>query len=93
MDGVILTGYGWIKDIQKEDMRKILSELEVYKNENEEQEIGFKNKEIANKIVECAKNANIACHSKEEQYMMELLASITNLAIENNLISYKELYK
>ena len=92
LDGVILTGYGWIKDIQKEDMRKILSELEVYKNENEEQEIGFKSKEIANKIVECTKNANIACHSKEDQYMMELLASITNLAIEHHLISYRELY-
>ncbi|MBR1748737.1 MAG: hypothetical protein IJ743_02955, partial [Bacilli bacterium] len=92
LDGIILTGYGWIKDIQKKDMRAILNDIEIYTNECKEQEIGFKSIEIAKKVVECAQRANIACHSKEDMYMMELLAHITNIAIDNHVISYRELY-
>ena len=32
------------------------------------------------------------CHSKEDNYMMNLLANITKEAIDNNLIIYDDLY-
>ena len=35
---------------------------------------------------------DVYCHSKEDNYMMELLASITRRAIDIKLVSYDELF-
>ena len=92
LDGIILTGLFWTKDLKKEDIKEILDSLTIYENEDYEEEIGLNNINVANKLIIINENIDIYCHSKEDNYMMELLASITNLAIEHHLISYKELY-
>lgn len=93
LDGVILTGIGWTKNIMENDIKNIVSNIKLFNNEYNELEIGFTNEEIAKKVVEVSKSIDIACHSKEDNYMMELLAKITKLAISRRIIRYEDLYK
>ena len=92
IDGVILNGIGWTKNIYKEDIRNIVSDMKIYTNEYNEDEIGFKSLDIAKKVLEVSKSIDIYCHSREDNYMMQLLAKITKLAIMKKYINYDELY-
>lgn len=92
IDGVILTGIGWTKNINKEDIAKIVDDMCIFINENNEEEIGFKSLNVAKKVLEVSESIDIYCHSNEDNYMMQLLAKITKLAINKKYISYKELY-
>ncbi|MCI9247268.1 MAG: HD domain-containing protein [Clostridia bacterium] len=92
IDGVILTGIGWTKNINNEDIKQIVDDLCIYRNEDNEEEIGFKKQSVVAKVLEVSKSIDIYCHSKEDNYMMELLAEITKLSIDKRYISYEELY-
>ena len=92
IDGVILTGIGWTKNITKKDIKQIIENMSIFKNEHNEDEIGFSSLEIAKKVLEVSESIDMYCHSKEDNYMMQLLANITKLAIERNYLSYQELY-
>ncbi len=92
IDGVILTGIGWTKNINNEDIKQIVDDLCIYRNEDNKEEIGFKKQSVAAKVLEVSKSIDIYCHSKEDNYMMELLAKITKLSIDRKYISYEELY-
>lgn len=92
IDGVILTGIGWTKNIDDKDIEQIVDDLCIFKNEEDEDEIGFKTQRIAEKVLEVSKSIDIYCHSKEDNYMMELLAEITKLSIDKKYILYEDLY-
>ena len=92
LDGIILNGIGWIKNINKEDISKILKDLTIYNNEDNEKEIGFIHEEMARKVLEKSREIDEYCHSNEDSYMMELLAKITKKAIESNYLKYEDLY-
>jgi len=92
IDGVILTGIGWTKNIDKTDIHNIVQDLCIFTNEYNEPEIGFKSLEIARKVLEVSVSIDKFCHSYEDNYMMELLAKITKLVINKNYITYKDLY-
>lgn len=92
LDGVILTGIGWTKNIDTNDITNIINDLHIFKNEYNEDEIGFKTNDIALKVLEVSKSIDIYCHSNEDNYMMELLAKITKIAIDKNYIKYEDLY-
>lgn len=87
LDGVILTGISWTKNIGYKDIENIIDDIKVYNDE-----IGFMTEEVAKKVIEVSKSIDIYCHSNEDNYMMELLASTTRYAIDNSYITYKELY-
>lgn len=93
IDGVILTGIGWTKNITEDDIRNILLDMCIYKNENEEFEIGFKSLDVALKVLEISNSIDRYCHTKEDNFMMDLLARITKLAIDKKYISYEDLYR
>ena len=92
LDGVILTGLYWTKNLTIENVKDIIDDIEIFINEDNEKEIGFKSREIAKLVVEVNKSIDEYCHSKEDIYMMELLASITKKAIDKKIISYEDLY-
>ena len=92
LDGIILTGIGWTKNINSEDIDNILNNLNIYNNEDGEDEIGFTNKEVAQRILDESEEIDIYCHSNEDNYMMELLAKITKTAITANYLHYEDLY-
>ncbi len=92
LDGVILTGIGWTKNISKDDIYEIINDITLFTNEDNELEIGFKNELIAKKVLEISKSIDYLCHSMEDNYMMSLLAEITKFAIDHNYLSYQDLY-
>ena len=87
LDGVILTGIAWTKNIQYDDIKNIINDIHIYDNE-----IGFKTKEAKDKVVSVSKSIDIYCHSKEDNYMMELLAKIAKYGIDKKYITYSELF-
>ena len=92
VDGVLLPGLFWTKDLKIEEFADILNHIVTYTNEDNELELGFDDKKIASRVVEVSDNIDRYCHSNEDNYMMELLAKITRYAIDNNYIKYEDLY-
>ncbi|MBR4261886.1 MAG: HD domain-containing protein [Bacilli bacterium] len=92
LDGVILSAISWTKDIEIDEIKRIINNIKVFDNEKDEKEIGFCNLEIAKLVLEKSNNIDIACHSDYDNYMMELLAEITRFSIKNKYISYEDLY-
>lgn len=92
LDGIILTGIGWTKDINENDIDQILENIDIFRNEQGKKEIGFTNLEIAQRVVEINNNINKLCHSKEDNYMMNLLSQITRLSLKYQYINYQDLF-
>ena len=92
LDGIIRTGAVWTKDLDRETIKEILDSIEIYPNEDDIDEIGFNNETLASKVMIINENIDIICHSKEDNYMMELLASIARDAINLGIITYDDLY-
>ena len=92
IDGIIYNSYNWTKDLRIEEIEKILNDICLYKNELGEDEIGFKTKEVAERVLNLSDRVNDACHSSEDIYMMELLAKITRYSINMGYITYDELF-
>lgn len=93
IDGVILTGACWTKNITLDDIHNIVNDMCLVINEDNEQEIGFTNKDTVDKIINISKSIDVYCHSNEDNYMMNLLADITKKAIDNKYIKYDDLYE
>ncbi len=92
LDGIILNGISWAKNINESDIKEIVNDLKVYDNKDKEKELGFKSKDIALKTIKINEEIEKLYHSSEDNYMMELLADITRTSIENKIITYKDLY-
>lgn len=93
LDGIILNSLGWTKDLSMREIPEIINDIEVQTNEDNELELGFKSSKIVEKICKLNKNIDKICHSNEDNYMMELLSEITKYAIDNNYITYNNLYE
>ena len=93
IDGVILTGACWTKNITLDDIYNIVNDMYIVINEDNEQEIGFTNEDTVEKIINISKSIDVYCHSNEDNYMMNLLADITKKAIDNEYIKYDDLYQ
>lgn len=93
IDGIILTSLGWTKKLSMEEVLNIINNIEVQTNEDNELELGLKSSEVAQLLCELNKDIDTLCHSNEDNYMMELLAEITKYAIDNNYITYDNLYE
>ena len=91
LDGIILSGISWTGEVNENVVDLLLGSLEVY-NHNGEIEIGFNNFMAAVLATGINDNINKLCHSKEDIYMMELMASIIKTCIERKYISYDSLY-
>jgi len=92
IDGIILTGIAWTKNIDRDDIKKIVASLTVYINEYDEEEIGFSDMDITKKVIEVNESIDLYCTSIHDNYMMLLLAEITKYLINNSYISYNDLY-
>ena len=92
LDGVILSGISWTKNVDFREIDDIIDDIKIYKNEDGLDEIGFKTEDIAKLVLDISKSIDIYCHSNEDSYMMELLAEITRMIIKNHIITYDELY-
>lgn len=91
-DGIILTSIAWTKNINKEEINELVSDLTIFKNEDNDDELGFKNRDLAIKAVSLSRKIDEYCHSSEDYYLMELLALITRNSIEAGIFTYDDLY-
>lgn len=64
----------------------------LIKNNDNEDEISFKHRNIADMVLKTSNSINEACHSNEDNYMMQLLAKITKIAIKNGYLRYEDLF-
>ncbi len=92
LDGIILTGIAWTKTLNKNDIIEIVNDLNVYQNEDNEKELGFKTLNIAKRALNTSNEIDRFCHTSEDNFMMELLAQITKITINREIIKYNELY-
>ena len=92
LDGVILTGSFWTKNLDLLDVKRIIRDLAVFQNEEKRHELGFRTYDIVKKVVSVSESIDIICHSDEDNYMMELLANLTRFAIDKEYITYDDLY-
>ena len=92
IDGIILTSISWTNSIDEDMIYEIVNNIAVYKNEDNELELGFKDKDVALKVMKLNDLIDYECHTNYDNYMMELLANITRTAIESNIIKYEDLY-
>lgn len=92
LDGVILTGLFWTKGIDILSVERIINDIDVRINEDGNNEICFKNIDVAIDVVNASYEIDRYCHSKEDNFMMELLASITRKGIDLGIISYEDLF-
>ena len=92
LDGIITSAIGWTKNMTQKEISEIINHLAIYENEEKEEELGFTSMAVAKKVVSINKGIDKLCHSTEDNYMMNLLATITKRAIEKGLLTYEELY-
>ena len=75
-----------------EDVRKIYYNIEVQKNEDGIEELGFKNKEIAEKFVHTMSRLSSLYIKSETKFSMQFLADIMKKMYENKLITMDDFY-
>ena len=92
LDGIILPGIAWTKNITLEDIDRIIDDIAVFKNEAGEDEIGFRTYDVALRALQLSDEINDYCHTNEDNYMMHLLASIMKYAIDKKYFSYQDLF-
>lgn len=93
IDGIILMGIGWSKNLTLDNIRDIVESLEVYTNDDNNLEVGFNDMNVCNFTLEVNDYLDELCHSNHDNYMMSLLSDIARLGIDNKLFTYKDLYK
>ena len=54
--------------------------------------MGFRSFNIASKAIYFSEEIDKFCHSNEDNFMMELLADITRLGLDNKLFLYDDLF-
>ena len=92
LDGIILTSLGWTQELKIEDVEEIINATVVFTNLDKELELGFKSRKVAKIVVDLNSKINNECHTNYDNYMMNLLANITKIAIKNKVITYDDLY-
>lgn len=91
-DGIVLPGLFWTKEVDSNILKKLVNSLTIYKNEYDENELGFDDEESAKLAIKISNGIDKECHSNYDNYMMNLLASIVKLSINTGLIKYDDLY-
>lgn len=75
-----------------EQVKEIYQNIEVQKNEDGIEELGFKDKEIAEKFVHTMSKLSSSYIQNKTKFSMQFLADIMKKMSEENLISKKDLY-
>jgi len=93
LEYTLSNGLGVITKLWKlEDIKEVYNNIEVQKNEDGIEELGFKDKKIAEKFVNIMSKLSAIYVSNECTFSMQFLADIMKKLSENNLISVQDLY-
>lgn len=75
-----------------EEIKEIYQNIEIQKNEDNIEELGFKDKKIAEKFVHTMSKLSSSYIQNKTKFSMQFLADIMKKMSEKNLISKKDLY-
>ena len=76
-----------------EEVKEIYQNIEVQRNEDDIEELGFKNKEIAEKFTATMSKLSSSYIENRTKFSMQFLADIMKKMSEKNLITKEDLYK
>lgn len=93
LDGILTTGLIWGRFWKLEDIEEIYNSTIISKNEINNDEITFNNKQIAEKFFEGSYKYSIMLQSNEDKLSMKFLGDIVKKAINENIITFEDLYK
>lgn len=92
LEGILHTGLIWIGYWNINDISKMYKNIIVLKNENNEDEIGFKNKYIAEKFYSGAYKYSIVLQQNEDIYVMKTITKNLNFMLDKKIINKDDLY-
>lgn len=92
-EGIISGGMGWSGKTDYEFASKLLDSMYLDINEEGKEEICVNDQELAKKMVEVNDHLNVLTHQKKDTYMMNLVADMVRLMIDENIIIYDDLYR
>jgi len=93
LDNIIAVGMCWAKQVDLRNAKRIIDNILICKNENDQDEIGLRNKNVARYVTHINYELNKLTHSSEDTYMMMLLSDIVRLILEERIVSYNDLYR
>ena len=92
LDGTLSTAMAWANIADARSCEQILKSLRVEKNEDAEEELAFDNYQAACYFKEISDMVNRLTHSKEDKYMMNLLAKIVKRCLDLEMLKYDDLF-
>ena len=93
LDGILTAGMAWVKLVKVEEAVQVIANSLVTLNEDGEKEISFNSYDTAAYVRYMNEKINSLTHTKEDMYMMLLLARIVRRCLELNLFSYDDLFR
>ncbi|MCI8394854.1 MAG: hypothetical protein HFH86_05200 [Bacilli bacterium] len=92
LDGVLHTCYIWLHTHTLEQIKEVYYDITVLKNEDGNDEIGFKSIEMAEKFVSMVYNYAKELQGNVDKYVMKFVSEIVKLSVEKGLITLEDLY-
>lgn len=93
LDGVLSTCLAWSKTMSLKDIMTIYNDIIVVTNEDNELELSFKTKEIAEKFFKCSYEYSMILQKNEDKFMMQFIADMLKKVITDGQLNLQELYK
>ncbi len=92
LDGVLHTCYIWLHTHSLNEIKEVYDDLTILTNELGKDEIGFKNKRIANKFVKMVYVYAKELQGNKDKYVMKYISELIKSAFQKGLITLDDLY-
>lgn len=92
LDGVLGTCYIWLQTHTLEEIKEVYDNIIILKNEDNIEEIGFKNLESCEKFVDMVLTYAKELQGNTDKYTMKYISEIIKIAVERKLITMEDLY-
>ena len=92
LDGVLHTCYIWLHTHTLVEVKEVYNNVTVLINEEGKQELGFKDKKIAEKFVEMTATYAKELQGNTDKYVMKYVSEVVKDAFYENLICLDDLY-
>lgn len=93
LEGVLHTVLIWLNTWPLQKVKEVYKEIKILTNEDDNPEIGFKDINSAQKFFEAVYEYSTALQSNEDKFTMQYIADSVKQIINDNHISYRDLYK
>ena len=93
LDNLVGGGMSWAKKVDLDMAKSIIDNIYLYNRSDSKDEIAVRSYGIASYLMSINNEINRLTHTKEDTYMMMLLANIVKLTIDEGLITYNDLYR